>query len=67
MLPPTKPEMDGIIKRENLGMIRGRSRKEQRLKMAQEFGFDNPPNAGGGCLLTDPAFSIRAKDLFLSH
>lgn len=34
--------------------------------MAQEFGFDNPPNAGGGCLLTDPAFSVRAKDLF-SH
>jgi len=63
LLPPTKPEIDGIIKRENLGMIRGRSRKEQ-LKMAQEFGFDNPPNAGGGCLLTDPAFAIRAKDLF---
>ncbi len=63
LLPPTKPEMDGIIKRENLGMIRGRSRKEQ-LKMAKEFGFDNPPNAGGGCLLTDPKFSLRAKDLF---
>ncbi|MDE1878817.1 MAG: tRNA (5-methylaminomethyl-2-thiouridylate)-methyltransferase, partial [Thaumarchaeota archaeon] len=63
LLPPTKPEIDGLIKRENLGMIRGRSRKEQ-LKMAQEFGFDNPPNAGGGCLLTDPAFSIRTKDLF---
>ncbi len=63
LLPPTKPELDGLIKRENLGMIRGRSRKEQ-LKMAQEFGFDNPPNAGGGCLLTDPAFAIRAKDLF---
>src|SRR6185437_11425312 len=55
--------LEGIIKRENLGMIRGRSRKEQ-LKMAHEFGFDNPPNAGGGCLLTDPAFAIRAKDLF---
>ena len=63
LLPPTKPEMDGIIKRENLGMIRGRSRKEQ-LNMAREFGFENPPNAGGGCLLTDPKFSIRAKDLF---
>ena len=63
LLPPTQPEMAGIIKRENLGMIRGRSRKEQ-LKMAMEFGFDNPPNAGGGCLLTDPHFAIRAKDLF---
>ncbi len=63
LLPPTKPEIDGLIKRENLGMIRGRTRKEQ-FKLAQEFGFENPPNAGGGCLLTDPKFAIRAKDLF---
>ncbi len=63
LLPPTEPEMTGIIKRENLGMIKGRSRKEQ-LKMAADFGFDDPPNAGGGCLLTDPHFAIRAKDLF---
>jgi len=63
LLPPTEPESNGIIKRENLGMIRGRSRKEQ-LKLAEEFGFENPPNAGGGCLLTDPKFAIRAKDLF---
>ena len=32
--------------------------------MAKEFGIEDPPNAGGGCLLTDPAFSLRAKDLF---
>jgi len=63
LLPPTEPELNGLIKREDLGKIRGRSRKEQ-LKMAQEFGIENPPNAGGGCLLTDPAFAIRAKDLF---
>ncbi len=63
LLPKTEPEEKGLIKRENLGMIRGRSRKEQ-LKLAQEFGFQDPPNAGGGCLLTDPKFAIRAKDLF---
>ena len=63
LLPATEPEIKGLIKRENLGKIRGRSRKDQ-LKMAQEFGFENPPNAGGGCLLTDPAFAIRVKDLF---
>ena len=63
LLPKTRPEEDGIIRRENLGMIRGRSRKEQ-LRMAREFGFSDPPNAGGGCLLTDPKFAIRAKDLF---
>lgn len=65
LLPPTDPEKRGLIKREDLGMIRGRTRKKQ-LELAREFGIQNPPNAGGGCLLTDPAFGIRAKDLF-SH
>jgi hypothetical protein len=57
------PEKNGLIKREDMGMIRGRTRRVQ-LQMAKEFGIENPPNAGGGCLLTDPAFAIRAKDLF---
>lgn len=65
LLPATDPEKEGLIKREDLGMIRGRSRKIQ-LQMAREFGIEDPPNAGGGCLLTDPAFGLRAKDLF-SH
>lgn len=63
LLPATSPERDGLIRREDLGMIRGRSRKPQ-LAMAKEFGIENPPNAGGGCLLTDPAFGLRTKDLF---
>ncbi|HXV65730.1 MAG TPA: tRNA (5-methylaminomethyl-2-thiouridylate)-methyltransferase [Nitrosopumilaceae archaeon] len=65
LLAKTDPEINGLIKRENLGMISGRSRKGQ-LQLAKEYGIEDPPNAGGGCLLTDPAFSIRAKDLF-SH
>ncbi|CAE6489334.1 MAG: tRNA (5-methylaminomethyl-2-thiouridylate)-methyltransferase [Candidatus Nitrosotenuis sp.] len=63
LLPKTIPEEHGLIKRENLGMIKGRSRRTQ-LQLAKEFGIENPPNAGGGCLLTDPAFGKRAKDLF---
>ncbi|MCG8378601.1 MAG: tRNA (5-methylaminomethyl-2-thiouridylate)-methyltransferase, partial [Proteobacteria bacterium] len=63
LLPKTEPEENGLIKREDLGMISGRRRIEQ-LKLAKEYGIEDPPNAGGGCLLTDPAFSIRAKDLF---
>lgn len=63
LLPKTIPEEAGLIKRENLGMIRGRTRRSQ-LQLAREYGIENPPNAGGGCLLTDPAFGIRAKDLF---
>ena len=63
LLPPTDAEKDGLIKRENLGMIKGRQRKIQ-IQMAKEYGIENPPNAGGGCLLTEPQFGIKAKDLF---
>lgn len=63
LLPKTDPEKNGLIKRKDLGMIRGRSRKIQ-LQMAKEFGITNPPNAGGGCLLTDPMFGLKTKDLF---
>jgi tRNA U34 2-thiouridine synthase MnmA/TrmU len=63
LLPETDPERNGLIKRENLGMIKGRTRRNQ-LQMAKEYGIENPPNAGGGCLLTEPQFGIKAKDLF---
>ena len=65
LLPETDPEKNGLIKRENLGMISGRTRRNQ-LDMAEKYGIENPPNAGGGCLLTEPHFGIKAKDLF-SH
>ncbi len=63
LLPPTDAEKEGLIKREDLGMIRGRTRRAQ-LEMAREYGIEDPPNAGGGCLLTDPSFGLRARDLF---
>ncbi len=63
LLPKTEPEKKGLIAREDLGKIRGRTRKSQ-LKLAKKFGIDNPPNAGGGCLLTDKSFAQKAKDLF---
>jgi hypothetical protein len=31
--------------------------------MARKFGMADPPNAAGGCLLTDPQFSRRIRDL----
>jgi len=61
-LPPTEPENRGLVSREKMGSIKGRSRKEQ-LALAKHFGMTEPPNAAGGCLLTDPAFSNRVKDL----
>ena len=63
LLPATDAEKSGLIKRENLGMIKGRQRKIQ-MQMAKEYGIENPPNAGGGCLLTEPQFGVKAKDLF---
>jgi len=63
LLPPTDAEKGGLIKREDLGTVRGRTRRAQ-LEMAREYGIEDPPNAGGGCLLTDPSFGLRAKDLF---
>jgi tRNA-specific 2-thiouridylase len=61
-LPPTEAENMGLINRENMGDIKGRSRKGQ-LKLAKHFGMSEPPNAAGGCLLTDPSFSKRVKDI----
>jgi tRNA-uridine 2-sulfurtransferase len=34
--------------------------------LAKHFGISEPPNAAGGCLLTDPSFSKRVKDI-LDH
>ncbi|MEK7867470.1 MAG: hypothetical protein AAB434_12375 [Planctomycetota bacterium] len=64
VLPPTKPEMEGKIDRSRLRGIWGRSRREQ-LKMAAEYGLIDIPTPAGGCLLTDPGFSRKLKDLFL--
>jgi tRNA U34 2-thiouridine synthase MnmA/TrmU len=61
-LPMIELENNGSIKRENLCNIVGRSRKNQ-LAMARKFGMEDPPNAAGGCLLTDPQFSKRIRDL----
>jgi tRNA-specific 2-thiouridylase len=61
-LPMTDIENAGSVKRENLCNILGRSRKSQ-LALARRFGMDDPPNAAGGCLLTDPQFSKRIRDL----
>ena len=62
-LPLTEAESRGLIKRENLGDIKGRSRRGQ-LQLAKKYDIIDPPNSAGGCLLTDPAFSIRVRDLY---
>ncbi|MBI5124012.1 MAG: hypothetical protein HZA72_01175 [Candidatus Omnitrophica bacterium] len=65
LFEPTIPEKEGIIGREKLLDIRGRSRKPQ-IALAKEFAMFDYPCPAGGCLLTDPGFAKRMKDL-LEH
>ncbi|HJN02889.1 MAG: hypothetical protein QF907_06725 [Nitrospinota bacterium] len=62
-LKPTLPEINGIINRNRLLKIRGRSRKHQ-MALAEEKGIYDYPCASGGCLLTDYHFVKRLKDLY---
>ncbi|MDD5517961.1 MAG: tRNA 4-thiouridine(8) synthase ThiI [Candidatus Omnitrophica bacterium] len=62
LLPETLPEKQGWVKRQRLFKFSGRERRPQ-IKLAKEFHIANYPNPAGGCLLTDPRFSNRLKDL----
>jgi tRNA-uridine 2-sulfurtransferase len=54
------------VDRERLLNIEGRSRKPQ-IRLADHFGIQDYPCPAGGCLLTDPGFSRRMRDLILHH
>ncbi len=62
LLSPTVPEKKGWVEREKLLDIQGRSRRRQ-MALAQEYGIVDYPTPAGGCLLTDPAFSSRLRQL----
>jgi hypothetical protein len=62
-LPETIPEREGLVDRQRLLDLAGRSRKPQ-LQLAEKFGVTDFPAPAGGCLLTDKIFSRRLKDLF---
>jgi tRNA U34 2-thiouridine synthase MnmA/TrmU len=62
VLPMTVPEREGWVDREKLLNISGRTRKPQ-IKLAEHYGIHDYPCPAGGCLLTDPGFSKRMKDL----
>lgn len=64
-LEPTRAEKEGLIDRNRLLALSGRSRKEQ-MRLAEEWGISDYPTPAGGCLLTDPHFAHRMKDT-LNH
>ncbi|MDD4938989.1 MAG: tRNA 4-thiouridine(8) synthase ThiI [Candidatus Omnitrophica bacterium] len=62
VLEETIPEKRGWLSREKLLAINGRGRREQ-MDLAAKLGINDYPCPSGGCLLTDPEFSKRLKDL----
>nr|MBN2278930.1 hypothetical protein [candidate division Zixibacteria bacterium] len=63
LMAETIPEKTGLLDRDQLENISGRSRKRQ-IELATKMGVDNYPESAGGCLLTDRGYSRRLKDLF---
>src|SRR5512136_535098 len=66
VLQATIPEKEGWVDREKLLRIQGRSRKPQ-IELAEHYGLRDYPCPAGGCLLTDPGFAKRMKDLMVNH
>ncbi len=65
LMKPTLAEEKGLVNRELLYDFSGRSRKPQ-MALADEFGLTDYPAPAGGCLLTDPNYSYRLREL-LEH
>jgi tRNA-uridine 2-sulfurtransferase len=66
LLPITPMEEAGLVDRDRLLDIQGRTRKRQEA-LAREWGLAEYPNSGGGCLLTEKSFTGRLKDLLEHH
>ncbi len=65
LLPPTKPIREGWIDVDKLPAFSGRNRTPQ-IKLAEHFGIADYPTPAGGCLLTEPRFGQKLKDV-LDH
>jgi tRNA-uridine 2-sulfurtransferase len=60
---PSIPEQEGVLEREKLLDFTGRSRTPQ-YHLAEKYNLTEFGSPGGGCLLTDPIFTKKLKDLF---
>jgi len=63
LLPETIPEKEGLVNKNKLLNISGRSRKRQ-MELAAKMNLKDYPSPAGGCKLTEPEFSKRLRDLF---
>lgn len=62
LLPPTLPEREGWVDRQQLYDFNGRSRKGL-VRLAKQLGIDEIPVPSTGCALTEPIFSKKIYDL----
>lgn len=62
LFEPTISETKGLVDIEKLHAFHGRSRKQQ-MALAKEFGLTDYPMPAGGCLLTEPNYSFRLREL----
>jgi len=62
LLEETDPEKEGLVDREKLLDLKGRGRKKQ-LALAEKYNIRSFTAPGASCLLTDPGFAARIKDL----
>ena len=62
LLPMTEAEKKGWVDRERLLDIRGKSRKKQ-MELAEEYGVNDYPSPGGGCLLTRKEYAFKLREL----
>ncbi len=65
-LNETKPELDGLVDRNQLAGLSGRGRTGQ-MEMAANFGIADYPTPAGGCILTDPIVGERIKKFYNTH
>ncbi len=62
LLPETEPERNGLVDRARLLGLSGRNRKPQ-LELAKRYGIVEFPSPAGGCLLTEPSYAKRLRNL----
>ena len=62
LLAPTLPEQEGLVDRHRMMAMSGRSRKPQ-MALARAYDIRDYPCPAGGCLLTDPGYARRMRDL----
>lgn len=66
LLKKTIPEKKGLVNREKLLNISGRSRKRQ-IELAGKWGIKEYPTPAGGCLLTYLEFGEKLKKLLKKY